>query len=286
MEYTTKDIQNSILSIIKDVDKFCQDNDIKYYLMGGSALGAMRHKGFIPWDDDLDVFMTVDNYRKFLSLFEKATKENKEYNKYFLQKEDTKEWPIFLSRVCLTGTTLISDEFKSNMLQHHNVFVDIMCLYSAPDNSLAHRIQFYTAQVLRLNALGRLGFKSSPIKNVVIGVCKCITRSRIKQLLIKGLNKYEGVNTVNVGHYFGRARYNNASFLREYIGNEPRYVDFEDTRLPVFEKVEDYLTVRYGDKWMEMPSDEVKAQYPVHGNFVDLENDYTKYIDTNGNWTV
>ena len=61
-EYTLKDVQSSILSVAKYLDSFCNENGIKYYLMGGSALGAMRHKGFIPWDDDLDVFMTFDNY--------------------------------------------------------------------------------------------------------------------------------------------------------------------------------------------------------------------------------
>lgn len=285
MKYTAKDIQNSILSVIKDVDKFCRDNGITYYLMGGSALGAMRHKGFIPWDDDLDIFMTVDNYRKFLDLFEKATIEENSYNKYFVQRENTEEWPLFLSRVCLTGTTLVSDEFKSNMLQHHNIFVDIMCLYSAPDNIISHKIQFYSAQLLRLNALSRMGFVSKGAgKNIILNICKHIVSPMVKSTLLKVLNKNEGKNTGKMGHYFGRARFVNSSFPREYLGDKPRYVDFEDCQLPVFEHVEDYLVARYGDKWMEMPSDDVKAQYPVHGNFVDLENDYTSYIDNDGNW--
>ena len=81
-----------------------------------------------------------------------------------------------------------------------------------------------------------------------------------------------------MGHYFGRARYKNTSFPRKYLG-KPRYVQFEDTMLPVFEYVEDYLETRFGDKWMEIPSQATRDKYPVHGNFVDLEKDYTEYLN-------
>ena len=273
-EYTIRDIQNVILSIIKDIDVFCRENDITYYLMGGSALGAMRHKGFIPWDDDLDVFMTVDNYRRFLRLFE----EKGDKEKYFLQKENTDEWPLFLSRVCLKGTTMISDEFKYNMKQHHTVFVDIMCLYSAPSGEFEHKKQYVAAQLLRVNALARCHFpNASAVKRAALRLSGVIVNPLTKPLLIKAVNKYEGRNTELVGHYFGRARYKRTSFPRRYLGN-PRYVPFEDTELPVFENVEEYLVARFGEKWMELPDQKTKDAYPIHGNFVDLANDYTKYM--------
>ena len=67
--YSMKQIQSKILEVMIYVDKLCRDNDIEYYIMGGTALGAVRHGGFIPWDDDLDVFMTPDNYEKFKAAF-------------------------------------------------------------------------------------------------------------------------------------------------------------------------------------------------------------------------
>ncbi|MCI6652058.1 MAG: LicD family protein [Ruminococcus sp.] len=282
-DYTLKEIQSCILSIIKDIDIFCRENNIEYYLMGGSALGAMRHKGFIPWDDDLDIFMTVDNYNKFLKLFEEKAPTDKRFQKYFLQKENTKEWPLFLSRVCLTGTTMVSDEFKFNMKQHHTVFVDIMCLYSAPKKDMARKFQYIAAQLLRVNALALSGFPNESLaKRVALFLSKIVVNPLTRPLLIKYVHRYEGKNTELVGHYFGRARFRRTSFLRSYLGSKPRYVPFEDTELPVFENVEEYLVARFGDKWMEMPSQETKDQYPVHGNFVDLEKDYTEYISLDG----
>ena len=61
-------MQLVILDIIKDIDIVCKNNGIEYYLLGGSAIGAIRHKGFIPWDDDLDIIMTHSNYNRFLKV--------------------------------------------------------------------------------------------------------------------------------------------------------------------------------------------------------------------------
>lgn len=281
-EYSIKDVQSCILSIAKDLDTFCRDNNIQYYLMGGSALGAMRHQGFIPWDDDLDVFMTVENYTRFLKLF-----EEKGYKKYFLQKENTSEWPLFLSRICLNGTTLISDEFAHNMKQHHNVFVDIMCLYSAPDNELKRRLQYYAAQLLRINALEKANFPQEEwIKWIAMKVSRIFVNRFTRKPLENYVHSFEGIKTEQVGHFYGRARYPRTNFLRKYIGSgKPCYVTFEDTQLPVFEYVEDYLVARFGERWMEMPDQKTRNQYPVHANFVDLEKDYTEYIaEDNKHW--
>ena len=273
--YTTKEIQRVILGIIKYIDAFCRKNDITYYLMSGSALGAMRHQGFIPWDDDCDIFMTYDNYQRFLALFEVQA----DSQKYYLQKENTDEWPLYVSRVCLNGTTMVSDEFKNNMKQRHNVFVDVMCLYAVPDSELAHRVQFYSAILLRVNALAKCKFPNkSFLKRVMLKLSKALVNPITKPILLRIVRKNEGNNTKLVASYFGRARYNTASFPRSYLGKQ-RYVPFEDTVLPVMERVEDYLEFRYGSRWMDIPSQKTRDLYPIHGSFVDLEKDYTDYMN-------
>ena len=63
-----KDVQKKLYDLLKKFDKICKDNDVEYYLAGGSALGAVRHKGFLPWDDDVDLFITRNNYIKLKRL--------------------------------------------------------------------------------------------------------------------------------------------------------------------------------------------------------------------------
>ena len=103
-----EDIQDKLLEIAVYFDAFCKSNNVVYYLMGGSALGAIRHKGFIPWDDDIDVFMTYENYIKFFNACELSL----DTDNYYLQKENTSEWPLFFSKLRMNGTTFIEEDTK------------------------------------------------------------------------------------------------------------------------------------------------------------------------------
>ena len=99
-------LQLRILDIVKDVDKICRENDIDYYILYGSALGAIRHQGFIPWDDDFDIGMTFDNYVKFLEICEKKLDKNK----YYVQTpEKEKNYYLSFSKIRDIRTTLIEE---------------------------------------------------------------------------------------------------------------------------------------------------------------------------------
>ena len=269
-----KDIQTHLLDMVIDLDDFCYRHGIDYFLMGGSALGAMRHKGFIPWDDDLDVFMTVDNYDRFIKLFSKYGVGEK----YALQQENTDEWPLFITQVCKRNTTFISETFINNLEQKHNLFIDVMCLYSAPSNPVKRFVQYSAAQLLRLAALKRVNPPRKAFhKHVGMAMADFIVNKKFKGILHKYILKYESTSTKYVAHYFGRARYKETFFPRIYIGSARR-VEFNGVKLPVFGNVEAYLSKRYGSLWHEMPSKEVRDQFPTHGAIVDLGKCYSHYF--------
>lgn len=90
MAYTLQQHQAVLLEMLCQVDKICRKYDIPYTLFSGTALGAVRHEGFVPWDDDLDVIMLRRDYRRFLQVAPGELGEN-----YFLQKEFSQHWPMF-----------------------------------------------------------------------------------------------------------------------------------------------------------------------------------------------
>lgn len=272
---TLKEIQRELLSIIKDFDVFCKENNIKYYLMGGSALGAIRHQGFIPWDDDIDVFMTRTEYLKLLKIAE----EKMDKEKYYLQKEATEEFPMYFSKWRKNNTTFIEEDFRDRKNMHQGFCIDIMCLYNTYENKFLRRIQYLAAACLKSKALAETKYKRNNKKKMaIIKICNIFVRGPIKKIIRKISYGPKNDNSKYVGHFFGRAKFPNTSFERNYLGKQ-RYVKFEDTKLPVPEKAEEYLRLRYGNDFMKAPDEKTKSLYPRHDFIVDLNKNYTEYIN-------
>ena len=98
-------LRRAQLMIAKEIKRICDLNNINYFLDSGSMLGAVRHSGFIPWDDDMDIGMCCDDYEKFISI---APKELD--NRFFLDNYETnKSNPLVFSKVRLKGTTYIEN---------------------------------------------------------------------------------------------------------------------------------------------------------------------------------
>ena len=114
MEQQLRRLQLTQLEILKVIDKICREHDIPYSLYAGTLLGAVRHQGFIPWDDDLDVCMSRANYNRFLEVWEQVQPEG-----YLLQnKENAPEFPQSFSKIRKLDTT-----FQMKIYQKGNDYV-------------------------------------------------------------------------------------------------------------------------------------------------------------------
>lgn len=270
-------LQDKILEIMVDLDRFCSENNITYFLMGGSALGAVRHQGFIPWDDDLDIFMPYKDYVRFIKLCE--TKLDKK--KYYLQVEDSDELPYFFSKVRMNGTTFIDEVNLNRGNVHKGIYVDVMCLNNAAPKGLRRYIQYKIATLLRASSFTKLPeYRATGKKAFAIWLAKLLVHGSVKKFFLKTVRKYNNRQTEDVAHVFGRAKFKNA-YYPSFLFNNQRYVQFEQVKLAVPNGVEEYLSIRYGQDYMKMPSEEVKASYKAHCAKWDTEVDYRNYLENN-----
>lgn len=124
-------LQKTLLEIFDYINEICNDNQIKVCLIGGSALGAVRHKGFIPWDDDLDLGMTRNDYNKFKSAFLSRNDERYRLNAPNLTSKVRSRFPKILK-----NGTIMREIADSKDAETQGVFVDIFVIDNVPDNKI------------------------------------------------------------------------------------------------------------------------------------------------------
>ena len=257
----TKRLQQILLKIIKDIDSLCTPNNIKYYLLGGSALGAIRHQGFIPWDDDLDIVMDCENYDKFINI----CKQSLDPNKYYLQ-ERLSDWPLAFSKVKLKNTRLIEiegyDDHKDN-----GIYIDVFRFDNVSSNKLVSYWQYFCGKVFLSYTLSQRKYKSASLKKKIFMALSFPLKYKfIREFVLHQTTMYNNKKTAYYGMFYGRGNYRTAVVAREIFGT-PIYVPFEDMQLPVPEKCHEYLQQTFGD-YMKLPP--VEQRQGLHCISVDF----------------
>ena len=269
---SVKDVQNKILDVMKFIDSVCRTNGIVYYIMGGTALGAVRHGGFIPWDDDLDIFMTPQEYEKFKNAM---TKEGSEL--FFLQEWRTVTDYLEYAKVRMNGTTFIEDSFRNRHDIHQGIYVDIMILHKIPQNSFVQKLVYYESKFVTIYALSQRNWKpKSNGQAFVLGLLRFLPCRLIAKMSYKHIYKYDGMtDNYSYCYWITPAKFNQGLFGRIFF-EEPIDVPFEDTKLYGSKHIKEYLAYRYGD-YMKLPS-EAARKAAVHAIIYDTERDYKEYL--------
>lgn len=269
MEETLRQLQLTELEILKVFDKFCREHGLKYSLYAGSLLGAVRHKGFIPWDDDLDVCMSRSDYDKFLGLWQQTPVEG-----YVLQnKENSKYFDQSFSKIRKDHTTFLQDEWQIGN-HHTGIFLDIFPIDRIPNGKLNRTIfkwhcmkyQLLTREFVppKGSAVVRLG------STVILACTPKKRREKVRLNALKKITRYNDQHELETVAIEIMRTINSplpADMLDEYVE-----LPFEDGNFMCIAGWEEYLRRKFGD-YMQLPPEEERA-WRHHPILVDFEHNY------------
>lgn len=244
-------IQEILLAYLLEVDRICKKHKIKYFLGGGTLLGAIRHHGFIPWDDDADIMMLREDYDKFCEV---AADEMPPSMTFQTNKNDKNCFYEF-AKFRLNDTTFATGFAKEHKDMHNGLAFDIFCHDKTANSKLGQKIHLgmtlFTRALVFNKWNNRKAENGSKIQSFVTNLCKAVFPIRFSLWLEnKTLSFFKRKkNAKYLYDGMGRNVYN-GSFPIEYL-DEVIYVDFEGYKLPVPKEYDKYLTFLYGD-YMEL----------------------------------
>ena len=261
-------LQLNLLETLKFIDDFCRKHKIRYYVIYGSLIGVARHKGFIPWDDDLDIAMPKEDYDKFCKMFQKE-----KTGKYFLQtKETDKNYTLDFAKIRNVNTTLIenNEQIEQNIVL--GTYVDIFPLIGVPNNVLLKKIQKIN-RALYFNTEKNM-INNKILKNIANFFIKIIGKKKIKNICYKNMMKYSCINSNNWFSCFG-GLYEGNIHPKEWY-SEPIYLEFENITVPVPKEYDKVLKKTYGN-YMELPPVEERV-WKHHPIIIDFEHNYEELL--------
>lgn len=259
-----RELQLIELDILKEVDRICKENGIKYYLGEGSLLGAIRHQGFIPWDDDLDILMPRADYERFLSIVDASLDEKydwiteKKYNKYYLPfaKIFSVEKYGFLNK-----DIRLDDRFKGP-------FIDIFPLdFMDTTNKRKVEKKYRKIRRIRDELLFKVGYlKSTKGRRKWYKLfSKFDSYEKLQNALHEEMEKCDSSSAYMCN--FASSYHPSRQIVPKEVYGEPRYVPFEDGLFPVPNDAETLLSTIYGN-YMKMPP--IKKRKSKHGFYDEI----------------
>ena len=263
-KYDIRALQLKVLDILLAVDKVCREHHLRYYIMAGTLIGAVRHKGFIPWDDDLDIGMPRKDYEIFM---EKSKDLLPDYLEAIYWKNDP-DYPLSFAKIQDARTTLIE---RKHLKYKGGIYIDVFPLDGAPCGKLIRlwhfgKFEFYNKT---LYFLFRDPYKHG--KGISSWPCRIartlFTRRGVQAKLEKLMRKYDFDRSEWVCDYDDGRK---GILPRSVIGN-PTLISFEEKEVYGIENYHAYLRNKYGD-YMQIPPAEKQRQHNFY--FLNLNKPY------------
>lgn len=273
-------LQLEELEIIKEIKRICDKFNLTYYISGGTFLGAVRHKGFIPWDDDADIAMPRSDYNKFLKIVENETSYQ------LVHYKSKNKWHHYHARLVNNHANVYVISNASKTANTWYPWVDIFPLDGMPNNKLLmniHKFRLLSRRaILKFSCFSYVvdvKLKDRPfIERLLIGIGehinleKYIDTTKQLQKLDKLLSKYSRDKSKIYMNFMGSYKFK--SIINKEIYGKGRYYDFEGIKLFGPENYDKYLTIIYGD-YMKIPPQDSQNK---HSTNIVIKDNYKEAL--------
>lgn len=259
--------QEAMHRILCEFDRICRRLEIPYFLFAGTLLGAVRHSGFIPWDDDLDVIMLRQDYDRFF----REAPALLDRERFFLQQEFTEHWPMFFSKLRLEGTACLESYHPKDPKSHQGVYIDIFPCDNACESALGRKIQFFCSKVVIAKGLDRRGYAAdSAAKKIFMAACRLLPNGPFLRV-VKGPKR----TGAYLHSFLGGASKFSRSVYPARCFAQTAELPFEGGSFRAPAGYDELLRILYDD-YMQPPSEAVRRS-KKHAILVDLTRSWESY---------
>lgn len=253
------------LDLLKKFREICDAEEMHYYLLGGTAIGAIRHGGFIPWDDDIDVGLLREDYDRFLKVAGKYLSPGQKIMHYSLDEK----YQDYTMKLVNSNVYYLTQ--RENTTVKQNIWIDIFPIDGTPNTKLSTWIHFRKLDLIRMNLAFhyikdvRIDASRAIWKSILVWIAKNTQIGRLvdpnkqKERLDKEFKKYQVSKSKYIGNYMGA--YHEREFFPISYFAEGVKVFFEGEEFCAPKELEKYLTHQYGD-YMKLPPEE--SRVPKH----------------------
>ncbi len=251
-------LQLNLLEMLIEIDRICRKYYINYSLDGGTLLGAVRHGGFIPWDDDIDVIMRREEYRKFYI----ACQKDLDTSRFFLQEYRTDphyRWGYEKLRRKNTEFIRLGQE---HLKIRTGVFVDIFVADNVPDNPFIRRLHLFACYIIRKLLYAELGMWNAGCKPLRIWyrfLYRAVPRDTIfhwRDCIARQCNKKKTRLVRHMTYPYTRSRYGMPAECFDQMAD----IQFEGYTFQAFKEYGKYLSALYGD-YKKLPPKEKRVAH-------------------------
>ena len=236
---TTKILQTKELEMLKNVKQIFDENGIPFYLAFGTAIGCARHKGFIPWDDDIDIYIRGRDYEKVRRIFNSNNTVNLQFQDY----TTVKDYPYFFPKIVSTDTVLVEESLK-HLDYKCGVYIDVFPVYGVTNNKIIRSIN----EIVRYFRYCILRAFYSDYKSGVRGILHKFVKAIFNPYVIQSKleetykNDKEDTDYIVDSSYFGKE-----SVLKSELFDGVKMMPFENSLMPMQKRYHERLTLYYGD---------------------------------------